>query len=163
MEENKLIESKKILTDYMLELNRDIQSAEEWANTGADEEMYFSLQTVLNELERLQKENKELRKELNEENKRCMMLAIERQDYFEKYQYNLKQNESLTRELFEKLSSENKNKVIEMCHLLYKNYIPKQKVEEKIEELKENTSTAQGEELLIFDSKLDVLKELLGE
>lgn len=52
MEENKLIESKKILTDYMLELNRDIQSAEDWANTGADEEMYFALQTVLNELER---------------------------------------------------------------------------------------------------------------
>lgn len=61
MEENKLIESKKILTDYMLELNRDIQSAEEWANTGADEEMYFALQTVLNELERLQKENEELK------------------------------------------------------------------------------------------------------
>ena len=52
MEENKLIESKKILTDYMLELNRDIQSAEDWANTSADEEMYFALQTVLNELER---------------------------------------------------------------------------------------------------------------
>ena len=63
MEENKLIESKKILTDYMLELNRDIQSAEDWANTGADEEMYFALQTVLNELERLQKENKSLVKQ----------------------------------------------------------------------------------------------------
>ena len=61
MEENKLIESKKILTDYMLELNRDIQSAEEWANTGADEEMYFALQTVLNELERLQKEYERLK------------------------------------------------------------------------------------------------------
>lgn len=62
MEEDKLIESKKILTDYMLELNRDIQSAEEWVNTGADEEMYFALQTVLNKLERLQKENEELKK-----------------------------------------------------------------------------------------------------
>lgn len=62
MEEDKLIESKKILTDYMLELNRDIQSAEDWVNTGADEEMYFALQTVLNELDRLKKENKELKK-----------------------------------------------------------------------------------------------------
>ena len=29
-------EDIKILTDYMLELNADIQRAEEWANTGAD-------------------------------------------------------------------------------------------------------------------------------
>lgn len=61
MEEDKLIKSKKILTDYMLELNNDIQSAEEWCNTGADEEMYFALQTVLNELERLQKEYERLK------------------------------------------------------------------------------------------------------
>ena len=57
MEENKLIESKKILTDYMLELNNDIQRAEDWVNTGADEEMYFAIKTVIDELERLQKEN----------------------------------------------------------------------------------------------------------
>ena len=54
-------ESKKILTDYMLELNADIQRAEDWANTSADEEMYFALKTVLDRLEQLEKENKELK------------------------------------------------------------------------------------------------------
>lgn len=56
MEEDKLKESKKILTDYMLELNADIQRAEDWVNTGADEDMYFAIKTVIDELERLQKE-----------------------------------------------------------------------------------------------------------
>ena len=32
------------------------------------------------------------------ENKRCMMLAEEKQDYFEKYRYHLQQNKSLTKE-----------------------------------------------------------------
>ena len=67
-------------------------------------------------IEKQQKENEELRKQLNEENKRCMMLAIEKQDYFEKYRYNLQQNESLTKE--------------------FSNVIPVQKVKDKIEELK---------------------------
>ena len=40
----------------------------------------------------------ELQKELNQENKKCMMLAIEKQDYFEKYRYHLQQNERLTKE-----------------------------------------------------------------
>lgn len=53
-------ESKKILTDYMLELNADIQRAEDWVNTSADEEMYFALKTVLDRLEQLEKENKEV-------------------------------------------------------------------------------------------------------
>lgn len=54
-------ESKKVLTDYMLELNADIQRAEDWVNTGADEEMYFALKTVLDRLEQLEKENKEMK------------------------------------------------------------------------------------------------------
>ena len=41
--------------------------------------------------------------------------------------------------------------------------IPKKVIRDKLEKLKENISTAQGEELLIFDSKLDVLKELLNK
>lgn len=57
-----------------------------------------SVKILLNLIERLQKENEELRKELNEENKICMILATEKQDYFEKYKYHLQQNESLTRE-----------------------------------------------------------------
>lgn len=68
------------------------------------------------EVEKLQKENEELRKKLNEENKRCMMLEIEKQDYFEKYRYHLQQNESLTKE--------------------FSNVILVQKVKDKIEEEK---------------------------
>ena len=72
---------------------------------------------VRKELKELKKENEELRKELNEENKKCMMLAVEKQDYFEKYKYHLQQNESLTRK--------------------FSNDIPVQEVKDKIEELKE--------------------------
>ena len=43
------------------------------------------------------------------------------------------------------------------------NFIPKSKVKEKIEELKKKIDVAQGEELLILDSKVDVLEELLRE
>lgn len=56
------------------------------------------MQHILSDYKRVLKENEELRKELNEENKRCMMLAVEKQDYFEKYRYHLQQNESLTKE-----------------------------------------------------------------
>ncbi len=68
---------------------------------------------VRKELKELKKENEELRKELNEENKKCMMLAVEKQDYFEKYKYHLQQNESLTRK--------------------FSNYIPVEKIKDKIE------------------------------
>lgn len=74
-----------------------------------------SVETISNLVERLQKENEELRKELNEENKKCMMLAVEKQDYFEKYKYHLQQNESLTRK--------------------FSNDIQVQKVKDKIEKL----------------------------
>lgn len=56
------------------------------------------LQHILSDYKRVLKENEELKKELNEENKRCMMLAEEKQDYFEKYRYHLQQNKSLTKE-----------------------------------------------------------------
>lgn len=69
-------------------------------------------------IQKLQKENKELRKKLDEENKRCMMLAIEKQDCFEKYRYHLQQNESLTKE--------------------FSNVIPILKIKDKIEELNNN-------------------------
>lgn len=41
------------------------------------------------------------------------------------------------------------------------NYIPVSLVEEKIEHYKNITDTAIGEELLVIDSKIDVLQELL--
>ena len=45
--------------------------------------------------------------------------------------------------------------------LVNKLYIPVQKVKDKIEELKINLVNMQGEELLIYESKIDVLQELL--
>ena len=74
----------------------------------------YGKRLLVENIEKLQKENEKLRKQLNEENKRCMMLAIEKQDYFEKYRYNLQQNESLTKE--------------------FSNVIPIQKIKDKIEE-----------------------------
>lgn len=89
-------------------------------------------------IQKLQKENKELRKELDEENKRCMMLAIEKQDCFEKYRYNLQQNESLTKE--------------------FSNVIPVQKVKDKIEEIQE-----EGYWLFTTDRDSDKCVEVLQE
>ena len=100
---------------------------------------------VLNLIEKLQKENEKLRKQLNEENKRCMMLAIEKQDYFEKYRYNLQQNESLTKE--------------------FSNVIPIQKIKDKIEELDkayEDSKDENGESEYYYpDYTIRVLEELL--
>lgn len=76
----------------------------------------YGKRLLVENIEKLQKENEKLRKQLNEENKRCMMLAIEKQDYFEKYRYNLQQNESLTKE--------------------FSNVIPVQKIKDKIEKYK---------------------------
>ena len=78
-----------------------------------DEDLCKAIEHLLSDYKKLQKENEELRKNLNEENKRCMMLAIEKQDYFEKYRYHLPQNESLTKE--------------------FSNVISVQKVKDKIE------------------------------
>ena len=107
---------------------------------------------VLNLIEKLQKENEKLRKQLNEENKRCMMLAIEKQDYFEKYRYNLQQNESLTKE--------------------FSNFIPIQKIKDKIEELNQYykkeiyPSLYQWGDKTItehYDEMIGLLQELLGD
>lgn len=64
--ENSIEEDIKILTDYMIELNKDIQDTEEWVNTGADEEMYYAIKNVLEYLEKLQKENEELKNKIME-------------------------------------------------------------------------------------------------
>lgn len=93
---------------------------------------------------KLQKENEELRKKLNEENKRCMMLAIEKQDYFEKYRYHLQQNESLTKE--------------------FSNVILVQKVKDKIrhyQELQDNYIKKYDEINEGLQAMINVLQELL--
>lgn len=104
---------------------------------------------ILNLIEKLQKENEELKnendklnKELNEENKRCMMLAVEKQDYLEKYQYHLKQNESLTKE--------------------FSDYIPKQKIKDKIEEINKMIAYEHNDAVIIqLGKQKRVLQKLL--
>ena len=95
-------------------------------------------------LRRVLKENEELRKKSNEENKRCMMIAIEKQDYFEKYRYHLQQNESLTKE--------------------FSNAILVQKVKDKIrhyQELQDNYIKKYDEINEGLQAMINVLQELL--
>lgn len=76
MKENSIEEDIKILTDYMIELNKDIQDTEEWVNTGADEEKYYAIKNVLEYLEKLKKENNRLRYE------NCRLKTIRYATYF---------------------------------------------------------------------------------
>lgn len=88
---------------------------------------------------------------------------IENQQYYifqkqiEKYERHIEKLQKENEELNYKLHS--KKITLE----IYNRYIPKSKVEEIIEELKINLVNMQGEELLIYESKIDILKELLGE
>ena len=84
-----------------------------------------NIEIVLNLLEKLQKENEEIRiknnaikRESESYAEYMIRLNIEKQDYFEKYRYHLQQNESLTKE--------------------FSNVIPVQKVKDKIEEILNN-------------------------
>lgn len=120
MKENKSNTIKNVSNKNSIE--RDIHLLESYAgmthkmtdNQGRPK-LDQAIERVLLDYKRVLKENEGLRKELNEENKRCMMLAIEKQDYFEKYRYHLQQNERLTKE--------------------FSNVILVQKVKDKIEEL----------------------------
>lgn len=120
-------------------------------------------QHILSEYKRVLKENEELRiknnaikkesevyaenlirldNELNQENKKCMILAIEKQDYFEKYRYHLQQNESLTKE--------------------FSNVIPIQKIKDKIKEIGEKIKYEENEKVVIYLHKQkNILQELL--
>lgn len=104
-----------------------------------------NIEIVLKLIEKLQKENEELRKKLNEENKRCMMLAIEKQDYFEKYRYHLQQNESLTKE--------------------FSNVISVQKVKDKIEEINKKILNAPkyDEKISVYRYQKQILQKLIEE
>ena len=152
-----------ILSDY----KRVLKENEEWQKTYQEEkDKQFEIIRKNQELEKrwdndthkLQNDLDianakivELQKELNQENKKCMMLAIEKQDYFEKYRYHLQQNERLTKEfsnvipvqkvkillnLIEKLQKE-KEEYSKQLDLDYvdKNYIPIQKVKDEKEKL----------------------------
>ena len=90
---------------------------------------------------------------------------IENQQYYifqkqiEKYEEHIeklqKENEKL------KNQEATARKINELLVQRYSNSISLQKVKDKIEELKINLVNMQGEELLIYESKIDVLQELL--
>lgn len=105
-----------------------------------------TIKNILNELDRLQKENENLKE---------YIFAAPNLDEMTAIKYKSIQEEAYIRGI-----AEEQQKVKQ---IIYENYIPKKVIRDKLEKLKENISTAQGEELLIFDSKLDVLKELLNK
>lgn len=121
-----------------------------------NEELRIKNNAIKRESEAYAEDMIRLDNELNQENKRCMMLAIEKQDYFEKYRYHLQQNESLTKE--------------------FSNVIPVQKIKDELEELKgkledisrrrEKSKTKEEETVLWCleirtDERIKTLQELL--
>ena len=134
-----------ILSDYKKNIKENEHKTEKIENQKAELTILNEKQKDFNKLQntlssykeqfrRQEKENEELRKKLNEENKRCMMLAIEKQDYFEKYRYHLQQNVRLTKE--------------------FSNVILVQKVKDKIEELIKEGRHYNA-------NKIEVLQELI--
>ena len=93
--------------------------------------------------------------------KECEIKAIEH--ILSDYKRVLKENEEL-KETY-KSEKKMKNEYVKLYQdlLLKENVITVQKVKDKIEELKINLVNMQGEELLIYESKIDILQELLGE
>lgn len=111
-------EDIKILTDYMLELNNDIQSAEEWANTSADEEMYWAIKNVLEYMEKIEKENAELKKYIQLAPNLDEMTAT-------KYR-NIQQDAYIQGRAEEQQKAE---------QIIYENYISKQKIKDIIDRI----------------------------
>lgn len=155
---NEIKAIEHILSDY----KRVLKENEEWQKTYQEEkDKQFEIIRKNQELEKrwdndthkLQNDLDianakivELQKELNQENKKCMMLAIEKQDYFEKYRYHLQQNESLTKEL--------------------SNVIPVQKIKDKIrhyQELQDNYIKKYDEINEGLQAMINVLQELIEE
>ena len=75
-------------------------------------------------------------------------------DHFENCIMSKVENEELKEEIRE-------HTLLISPYYVKENFIPVQQVKEKIEELKINLVNMQGEELLIYESKIDVLEELL--
>ena len=115
-EEKKAVERFKRL--YLKDFNNE-------KITNEDRLSYIECVLISNLIEKLQKENEELREKWDKDT-------------------HILQNE---------LDLTNADKI--------NNYIPIQKIKDKIEELKINLVNMQGEELLIYESKIDVLQELL--
>ena len=176
MEEDKLIESKKILTDYMLELNDDIQRAEDWVNTGADEEMYFAIKTVIDELERLQKENAQ---DFEKTVHTCLHCGNDTPLYCEKCQQELITKNAELQVEIEELKQDNSKQWKERCKLSFEvdDSIPKQVIRDKKEEVNKEYKkyTEKWEKsgmnkehpfyryIVRLEAQIDILEELYGK
>ena len=156
-----------------------------------DLEIPKSMQHILSDYKRVLKENEELKEDrknnnemiafaqnelLNymsgyEEGKKHKMTAVaqvvENQQYYivrkqmEKYEEHIKRLQKENEE-WQRAYQEEKDKQFDFINKISSNdSIPVQKVKDKIEELKINLVNMQGEELLIYESKIDVLQELL--
>lgn len=166
-----------------------------------DEFDYKIVKIVLNLIEKLQKENEELKnrcrnldkeaqayleelagdntltrrtiKQLQEENEEC---KLDVQDYLKQAQENAEmyrkaqkkiqdlkaENEELKKFIIEGITIEpNSPYKNYQLDFLRKNFIPRQNIKDKIEELNINLVNMQGEELLIYESKIEALQELL--
>ena len=118
-----------------------------------DEDLCKSIEHILSDYKRVLKENEELKIKNNAIKRESeayaeymIRLDIEKQDYFEKYRYNLQQNESLTKE--------------------FSNVIPAQKVKDKIrhyQELQDNYIKKYDEINEGLQTMINVLQELIEE
>lgn len=131
MKENSREEDMKILE----KLINTMKSDRELFDEKIDKEIYAffinALEHILQDYKRVLKENEELKL----------------------------YNNSITSQLEQMTTEKFKNGWFHQSE--FKDSIPVQKVKDKIEELKINLVNMQGEELLIYESKIDVLQELL--
>lgn len=116
-----------------------------------------AIEHILSDYKRVLKENEILKEEKEQAWEEWNNLEQGSYETEQKIKQQIKKLQKENEELNYKLHS--KKITLE----IYNRYIPKSKVEEIIEELKINLVNMQGEELLIYESKIDILKELLGE
>lgn len=124
------------------------------ATPSVQKEMAKDLRTLLNLIEKLQKENEEL-------NNRCRNLDKEAQAYLEE----LAGDNTLTRRTIKQLQEENE----ELKALDLRNSIPVQKVKDKIEELNKQLEEDLQDEIKVNSNRFIIicqckscLQELLG-
>lgn len=127
------LSTEHILSDYkrVLKDNEELKNIELKSKGGAIKISLDGVLSLENKIKQLEKENKELKL----------------------------YNNSITSQLEQMTTEKFKNGYFHQSE--FKDSIPVKKIKDKIEELKINLVNMQGEELLIYESKIDVLQELL--
>lgn len=140
-------EEEKKAVKYFYNLRATIDESnmlfDEEINVKHGKETIKQITIILNLVEKLQKENEE---------KTTILLAGA-----EKVKQLEKENNRLEEQVEYDKTHIYTPQTIEL------NFILKSKIEDKIEELKINLVNMQGEELLIYESKIEALQELLEE